>query len=394
LKVLHIITGLNVGGAEAMLARLIDSALRMPGVDAEIISLMVPGVTGQRLSASGATVHTLGMRSGIPSVRAAIRLAVLVRRIRPDVIMGWMHHGQIAASWATLLAPRRPAMIWNIRHSLNGYDREKPLSRLLLRIGARLSGWPQAIVYNSMNARRQYRLFGYCADRDLVIPNGFDRSCFAARKTARPAVVSRFNLPAGAVVIGMLARNHAMKDVPNLVAAFARVRAHRADAHLLVVGEGMNTPEPMLAARLAALPAGSWTLSGHRTDVTDWLAGLDIVALSSAWGEGFPNVIGEAMAAGVPCVATNVGDSAWAIGPTGRVVPAGDSVALAEALLDLVALDRDRRQALGKSAARRIDEHFTLNSVIDRYATQFAALAQPLAALPRVGALAHAGDGR
>lgn len=391
MKILHIITGLNVGGAEVMLERLVAAACTMPDYQTEIISLMTPGVTGLRISASGAIVHTLGMRSGVPSIQAAIRLAALVRRIRPDVIMGWMHHGQLAAAWATLVASRRPAMIWNVRHSLGGYAREKPMSRLLLWICARMSGWPQAIVYNSATACEQYRQFGYRHERDLVIPNGFDRKSFAAREPARAAVISRFGVPAEAVLIGLLARNHVMKDVPNLLAAFAEVRARRPNAHLLIVGAGMDTPAAVLAAKLAALPSGSWTLSPHRTDVADWLGGLDILTLSSAWGEGFPNVIGEAMAAGVPCVATDVGDAGWAIGTTGRVVPTNDSAALAGALLDLVALGQDRRLALGTLAAGRIDDHFTLASVVDRYADLFRTHAPPSRVPPFVPILAQAG---
>jgi glycosyltransferase involved in cell wall biosynthesis len=393
-RVLHIITGLNVGGAEAMLGRLIESARMMPDIQSEIVSLMAPGVIGKRISASGTTIHSLGMRGGIPSVKAAIRLALLSRRMQPDLIMGWMHHGQIAASWARLTAPGRPPMLWNVRHSLSGYGREKPLTRLLLRAGAWLSGMPAAIVYNSMAARRQYGAFGYRPARDLVIPNGFDRTCFADREAARPAVIAGFGLPQDALLIGMIARNHPMKDVPNLLSAFAHVRARRPDAHLLIVGEGMDVPSATLAGQFASLPAGSWTLSGHRTDVARWLAGLDIVALPSAWGEGFPNIIGEAMAGGVPCVATDVGDSGWVIGATGKVVPSGNSAALAEALLDLAALGPEGRRALGQAAARRIDEHFTLASVVERYSALFRVYAAQPAASLSVGRLAPAGDAR
>jgi glycosyltransferase involved in cell wall biosynthesis len=387
MKVLHIITGLNVGGAEAMLGRLIDSARSMPDITSEIISLMEPGVTGRRLCAAGATVHTLGMRGGVPSLKAAFRLVALVRRIRPDLIMGWMHHGKIAAAAATVVTVPRPVMAWNIRHSLSGYDHEKPLTRFLLWIEARLSRWPRSIVYNSATARQQYRAFGFSAARDIVIPNGFDARSFAPRTAARPALVSRFGLPTDGVLIGLVARNHEMKDVPNLVAAFAEVRACRADAHLLIVGDGMDAPAGKLAERLALLPADSFTLSGHRTDVTEWLAGLDIVALPSAWGEGFPNIIGEAMAAGVPCVATDVGDAAWVIGSTGRVVRPRDSAALAGALIELIDLGRSGRQALGNLAASRIDQTFTLASVVERYAELFRSHASRLpGAMPDCGA--------
>ena len=368
MKLLHVITGLNVGGAETMLARLLESRHLTPEIEPEVVSLMAPGVVGARIAATGTMVHSLGMRSGVPSLAAAIRLTRLVRATRPDLIMGWMHHGQLAASLAGLMAPGSPPVIWNVRHSLSGYRQEKRLSRAVLRVGAWFSETPAAIIYNSRTARTQYRTFGYRARRDLVIPNGFDTKGFAPRGPARRALHAQLGLPEKGPLIGMIARNHPMKDVPNLLAAFARVQKGRPDAHLLIVGEGMDTPSNVSAALLDRLAPGSWTLVGHRTDVATWIAGLDIVALSSAWGEGFPNILGEAMAAGVPCVTTDVGDAAWVVGEAGRAVPPGDPAALAGALLDLIDLGPDGRDVLGRAARERVQEHFTLSSVVQRYA--------------------------
>ena len=367
-KLLHVITGLNVGGAETMLARLLESRHLTPEIEPEVVSLMAPGATAARIAATGTIVHNLGMRSSIPSLPAAIRLARLVRAVRPDLIMGWMHHGQLAASLAGLAAPGAVPVLWNVRHSLSGYRQEKRLSRAVLRVGAWLSATPAAIVYNSRAARTQYRAFGYDARRDLVIPNGFDAKGVAPRGPARRALHAQFELPEKTILIGMIARNHPMKDVPNLLAAFAHVRSRRPDAHLLIVGEGMDAPSKACAALLDRLAPGSWTLSGHRADVATWLAGLDIVTLPSAWGEGFPNILGEAMAAGVPCVTTDVGDAAWVVGKAGRAVPSGDPVALAGALLDLIDLGPDGRDVLGRAARERVQEHFTLSSVVQRYA--------------------------
>lgn len=371
MKLLHVITGLNVGGAETMLARLLESRDLMPDIRPEVLSLMTPGVAGERIAATGTRVRSLEMRGRLPLPGAMARLVTVMREVRPDLIMGWMHHGQLAASLGALAAPGRVPVIWNVRHSLSGYRQEKRFSRMILRMGAWLSGAPSAIVYNSRVARVQYRTFGYRARRDLVIPNGFDAQGFAPREPARRTLHVRFGLPEGAVSIGMIARNHPMKDVPNLLAAFAKVRERRPDTHLLIAGEGMDAPSGDMAAWLDRLPPGSWTLAGHRTDVPAWLAGLDMVALPSAWGEGFPNIIGEAMAAGVPCVATDVGDAAWVVGETGRAVPPRDADALAKALLDLADLGPERRATLGCAACARIEEHFSLSGVVQRYAALF-----------------------
>ncbi|WP_198351043.1 glycosyltransferase [Flavisphingomonas formosensis] len=381
---MHVITGLNVGGAETMLARLMESASLVPDLDSCIVSLIAPGTVGRRIAATGTTIHSLGMRGGLPSLAAALRLARLAREERPDLIMGWMHHGAIAASWAAAAMPEAPPVIWNVRHSLSGYRREKPLSRLTLRMGAWLSARPAAIVYNSRTACEQYRAFGYRPKCDLVIPNGFDRHVFAPREPGRRSLLKSFCLPEGAEVIGMVARNHPMKDVGNLIRAFLAVRERRPEAHLLVVGQGMDEPSAADARMLRSLPSGSWTLAGHRTDVADWLSGLDILALPSAWGEGFPNIVGEAMACGVPCVATDVGDSAWVVADGGRIVPPADAEALAEALVELLGLGAQERRALGQIAAARVTQRFALEAVVHRYAALFRehGLATPPSASP------------
>lgn len=367
-KLLHVITGLNVGGAETMLARLLESARMFPDIDGEVVSLMQPGAISARIAATGVPVHSLNMRAGIPSLSAAIRLISLARRIRPDLIMGWMHHGQLAASLAGVAVGGGTRVIWNVRHSLGGYRDEKALTRTLLRIGAWLSATPSVIVYNSRTAARQYRAFGFRPRREMVISNGFDIGAFRPRESARSAIGSMFDIPRDRLLIGMVARNHPMKDVTNLIAAFAKVREVRSEAHLLIAGDGMDTPSADAARMLASLPRSSWTLAGHRVDVPDWLAGLDLLALPSAWGEGFPNIVGEAMASGVPCVATDVGDAGWLIGDTGRLVPARDAVALGKALLELAMLAPAARDALGQAARARVNEHFALPAIADDYA--------------------------
>lgn len=390
MRILHVITGLNVGGAETMLARL--TGWQVPGIEHEIVSLMKPGMVGARIAAAGVPVHHLGMRAGIPSLRAACRLAVLARRIRPDLVMGWMHHGQLAASFAAMMTPGDLPVIWNVRHSLDGYRHEKRLSRLLLRIGAWLSAAPAAVIYNSRTAARQYRSLGYRPRREAVIPNGFDAAQFRPAAEARSTIKARFRIPGDPILIGMVARNHPMKDVANLVAAFCRLRQHRSDVHLLVAGDDMDKPSDEVRRGIAALPSSCWTLSGHRTDVPQWLAGLDILALSSAWGEGFPNILGEAMACGVPCVATDIGDARWIIGGTGRVVAPRDPDALAAALQELCALGREDRLALGRSARARVEEKFILPTIVDAYAELCWCLTEPSNERARIGPPAAAGE--
>ena len=368
MRVLHVITGANVGGAETMLARLVERRAAAPDIEPAVATLTPPGPAGARIAAAGAPVHDLGLRSLAHAPAALARLAALVRRTRPDLLMGWMHHAQLAATLAVRLAGPPTPVIWNVRHSLGGLAHEKRTTRAVLRAQAALSGTPAAIVYNSAAARGQYEAFGFRGDRALVIPNGFPRSPEPDRRAARARAELLFDVPAGRLLVGLVARAHPMKDVPNLLAAFATLLDRGVDAHLLLAGEGMDRPAPSVAALMAVIPPGRRTLAGRRGDVDDWLPGLDILAVPSAWGEGFPNILGEAMLAGVASVATDVGDSRWILGDDGRVVPPRDAPALADALSELAALGPEGRAALGRAARRSAMARFDLDAVAARYA--------------------------
>jgi glycosyltransferase involved in cell wall biosynthesis len=178
----------------------------------------------------------------------------------------------------------------------------------------------------------------------------------------------------------MIARNHPMKDPGNLLRAVTLLQARSGvTLHVVIAGDGLDQMHPELGALVGALGLGSRvSLLGERNDVPALLAGVDIVALPSAWGEGFPNILGEAMASGVPCVATDVGDCTWVVGPHGLVVPPRQSEALADALARLIDLGPDARRQLGLAARARIIQHFSIQEV----ARQYVALHLEVAAAP------------
>lgn len=372
MRVLHVITGLDVGGAETMLARLLEHGRRHPHLCSEVVSLIAPGRGGARIAATGVPVADLGMAAGMPSPGALLSLARAITVRRPDVIVAWMHHAQLAATLAAALARPwlRVPVIWNVRHSVADLAAEKPLTRLVLRTQALLSRGARAIVYNSHAAADQYRRLGFRAPDQRVIPNGFDLAAPVPREVARATLQERLGVDGDGPLIGMVARAAPMKDVPNLLRAVAIARGQGLAARVLLVGKGMDE-DPALVPAAFGLPEDSVIRRGHRGDVGDWLGGLDLLALPSAWGEGFPNVVGEAMLAGVPCVATDVGDSAALIGDTGAVVPPRDAAMLAAALVRLGALPTAQRAALGERARERVRARHDIRDVADRYAALY-----------------------
>jgi glycosyltransferase involved in cell wall biosynthesis len=367
MKVLHIITGLNVGGAENMLTKLLEASPDAAR-EAAVLSLLAPGPLAPRIRACGVRLESLQMQRGMPGPGDALRLARMVREIGPEVLHGWMYHGMLAASFAAFALPGRVPLIWNIRHSLADPARESRSTRLLLRLGAARSRRPDAIVYNADAALAQHSAFGFSAGRARVLPNGFDCQVYRPDPAARQRLGREFGIDPGVLLVGHVARLHPMKDHAMLVEAAALARAQGLDLHLVMIGAGLEDSPLDLRARIARLlPPGRVTLSGARGDISSLMPGFDLLALPSAWGEAFPNVLGEALACGVPAVATDVGDSARIVGDEGRIVAPGDPRAFAAALGELADLGAERRRELGLAGRRRIEQSYSIGAIANAY---------------------------
>lgn len=374
IKLLHLITDLDVGGAEMMLYRVL-TRLDRSAFAPEVIALTDVGPLGARISALGIGVGTLGMRRGAPDPLGFLRLTRRLRANPPDVIQTWMYHADLLGGLVARLAGRAK-VAWSLRQSNLDRRVNKPSTLLVVRACARLSHWlPARIVCNSDAACRAHTRLGYAAGKMVVIPNGFDLSAFKPDPEARVAVRRELGLPEEAVLIGLVARFDPQKDHGNFVRAAGLLHARRPDAHFLLCGGGVTWENRELAGWIeAAGIRGQCHLLGPRDDVPRLTAALD-EATSSSNGEGFPNVIGEAMACGVPCVVTAVGDSAVVVGTTGRVVPPGDPWALAAGWSALLALGPAGRQRLGEAARERIGERFSLPAVVARYEQLYRDLA-------------------
>lgn len=348
-----------------MLAKLVAAT---PDVTHAVVSLDHRTDTVDVLRAAGAGVTVLGLSSPLAWPAALAAFLRTLRRFRPDLIQSWLWHADLAATVARAALRPRPPLVWSIRCSDMDLARYRPTTRLVLSVLAGLSRIPAAVVANSEAGLAWHRARGFRPRRALVIPNGFDLDAFRPDPAARPRLLASLGWPEETVLVGLIARVDPMKDHATFLSALARTPE---PIRAVLIGRGTEdlAVPPGLRPRLAAL--------GQRRDVPTLLPGLDILCLASRFGEGFPNVLGEAMACGVPCVTTDVGDAARVVAGAGLVVPPGDAAALADAIMALAA-DPPRRRALGRAGRERVETLYAITVVADAY----RALWQQLAASP------------
>lgn len=366
-KVAHIITGLNDGGAEAVLYRLCTSDTENRHV---VISLMDEGKYGPLLRSAGVEVYTLGMPRGKVTIEALVRLWRLLRSVRPDVVQTWMYHADLVGGVVARLAGVS-TVCWGIRHTTLEPGLSSRTTIMVARICARLSRWvPRTIVACSYEAARVHQALGYAPQSFVVVPNGYDLDRFAPDARARERLRAEWNVDAHTPLIGMVARFDPQKDHANLLAALGLLKEQGVEFRCVLVGTGMDKTNEALAKRIAETGLdGHVYLLGRRNDIPVVMSALDVHVLSSAFGEAFPNVLAEAMACGTPCVTTDVGDAAFIVGETGWVVPPRDNRALAEALVAALTQwqNRDSWQARKSACRERIATHFTLDAMISGY---------------------------
>ena len=374
MKILYITTGLNTGGAEMMLYRILYSINREK-FEPVVLSLMDRGTFADRIEALGIHVHTVGMERGFPTLINMYRLISLVKKIQPDIIQGWMYHGNIAAQFANFFTGNKTPVLWSIHHSIASLNSEKKTTIAIIKFGASISRFPKQILFVSHSSKLQHKALGYSSNNSCVIPNGFDLSLFLPSVDNRTAVISGLNLNENHFLIGVIGRNHPMKDHANFLKASAILLKSHQNVHFLMIGKGVDYDNSNLTQLIEELCISKHvSLLGERRDIPYLVSSLDILTSSSAYGESFPLVIGEAMACGIPCVVTDVGDSDWIVGDTGYVVPTRNPEALASAWKKLLELSEDRRKSLGKAARARIETEFSLDFVVTKYESLYESL--------------------
>ena len=370
--IVHVITELGSGGAERILTRVVLAAHSRTACRQVVVSLMDEGFYGAALRSAGIELHCLRMRRGVPSLRAVLTLAHVLRRHKPDVVMTWLYHSDLLGLLASLLAglgTRR--VVWNVRCSDLDISQSPASTRLVVRTLARLSALPAAVATNSWSGQRHHAIIGYRPRRWVVLPNGFDPGEWRPDASDRRRVRLELGLAEHSTAIGMVARADPQKDHATFFAAAERLYTEDRGLWFILIGrgtEGLTVPATL---------AGRMKVLGERQDIQRLLRGLDVFVLSSAYSEGFPNAIGEAMATGLPCVVTDVGDSKIVVGDSGLVVPRRNADELARALETVIIESIGKRNERGRRARERIERHFRQDAMVARYVDLWRSMCEP-----------------
>jgi glycosyltransferase involved in cell wall biosynthesis len=369
LKITHVITSLDNGGAEGVLYRLVahDCGRHVHSV----VSLMDMGRYGELLTRRGIQVYTLGMSRGRVRLSGLLKMAKLMRQLEPDVVQTWMYHADLLGGVCARVL-RVGRIVWGIRGPFN--RRRTSLStRMVVWLCARLSYLiPNVIVANSEHALKAHVDVGYRRDRFLCIPNGYFPVKAPERGEASDRVFRQsVGVDESAVLLGMIARFDIYKDHAMLFRALKRLQESTLNCVCVLIGPGMDWDNGSLTRLIAdqGLDSGVLRLLGARDDVVEVMRALDLHLLSSA-AESFPNVLAEAMMVGTPCVTTDVGDAAMIVGDTGWIVPPGDDEAFANAIHAATREMRDNsRWAERRARSReRITNQFGFERMRDAFA--------------------------
>jgi len=371
--VVHLIDGLTVGGAESVLERLVSDPAAPPE-HTHVIAFMRAGEILARMQQAGIPVQTLGLPRRRVSLGAFLRLRRLLREIRPDLLMSWSPTANVVAVFAARLCGR-PRVVWNIRRAALDPAGCSRITALANRLCARLSRGMPLIVANAASGRRAHEGLGYCPKAWELMPNGFDTTRFQPDVAARADVRAALGIGPDAPLIGIAGRDNPVKDHATFLRAAALLGARRKDVHFLMVGGGLRGMRELLLRDAPSLVAAKRLhVLGVREDMPHILAALDLFTLTSL-SEGFPNVLGEAMACSVPCVTTRTaGDGPMLVGDSGVVVPPGAPVALSQAWEGYLSAAPAEQRRLQKAARTRILDGFTVDRMRRRYAELYERL--------------------
>lgn len=361
ISIVHLITTLDTGGAETMLYKTL-TCLDRKRFHSIVVGMTNLGSIGEKINALGIEVKILGMRLGRPTLAGAWRLYRILKESRPEILHTYMYHANLLGLFVGRMAGVS-RIVWGMRCSEMDFKRYRVLTRWVVRLGAWLSPRVDLLLSNSHAGIRHHQQMGYRNSSIKVIANGFEPARFMPNEKVYAEFRKALGLNNGDILIGLIARWDPMKGHETFIRAASIVAEKFPHVYFILAGSNIEKGNLELLRMIEENRLdGRAFLLGEVNNVWRINMALDI-ACSSSLGEGFSNAIGEAMACGVPCVVTDVGDSAWLVGETGRVISPGDPKGIAAALIEFIQ-NHELRDCLGNEARKRIQTHFNIVDVV------------------------------
>lgn len=368
-KILHVITTLQTGGAERMLTRIIDAT----SAEARhaVIVLSPGGQFYDLLRAQNIPIFVYPLKNLFLLIWQLADLLVFAFKVKPDVICGWMGHGNAAAALIKIFTFNKAKLIWHVRMTLYDLQKETWGQRAALWLCKKLSRMPARILYNSVEGRRQHEEYGFYAENGALVDNGYNLDEWQPDDALRAKLRGEFNVN-GEILIGLIARYHPMKNHAMFIDAAAQIHWQEPDVRFLLAGLNCDAQNHELMQLLKKHDLeNKFILLGPRMDIPAINNALDLAVSTSSWGEGFSNSLAEAMACGTPCVSTNIGGAAHIIGDTGMVVQPDDTDTFAAAVISMIAKIKSNSANMRASARQRITDHFDIRRIAQQYLSYY-----------------------
>lgn len=368
MKQIHVITSLSVGGAEKALFRLLTN---MMPEEVMVISLTSKGKVGVQLEEHGFQVRVLGLNFyNLPTV--FYKLYYLIKNYQPDIVQSWLYHADLIGGLAAKLAGVKN-IIWNIRTT--ELRKSAFVTSVIRKICARLSFFiPVKIVVVAHRSRLKHIQLGYNASIMEVIPNGFITQQYAITNEEVAAFKDRLGIKDFELVIGCVGRLSQVKGQDIFIDAANKVLETIPTIRFLMIGRGIEVSNHELISLFKNNEILSrFIFLGERSDISLCLKSMDIFCLPSR-SEGFPNVLGEAMLAGVPCVSTDVGDAAILGGKEVPLVDINNSQSLADELILMARKSAQERIVIGKGLRERIVDQYSVKKMVIDYQKLYESL--------------------
>jgi len=371
IHIFFLIRSLNIGGTERQLIELVK------GLDKNTYEITVGlfydgGILREELTAmEGVKLLPLYKSGRWDLIRFCTRLITILSRSKPHILYSFLPDANLVGLISGRIT-RVKQIVWGVRASNMNVSRYDWLARMSLRLSAFLSRFPDAIITNSFAGLRFHKDIGYKTERMKVIPNGIDTKLFKPDHLSGFRLRDEWGIDEEMITIGLVGRLDPMKDHATFLRAVKIFDQKECSVRFVCVGDGKEPYKSeihFLCRRLGV--NGSIIWAGERCDMTAVYNSMDIVTSSSSFGEGFPNVIGEAMACGVPCVVTDIGDSAIIVGETGIVVPPEDPQSLADGWRSMLKRLNDKSYSIKERARTRIVSHYNSEIFIQKTSKKF-----------------------